>query len=566
MSCNVNLHPTAAATASSLLPFLFHAPFFILLSTHSGLLTATGPGGAHTRGTGAAGAGGVGGVGVGDPGAGDPGAGGAGAGDSRAGGTSAGGTGAGKARAGDSGAGGTSAGGAGAGGVGAGDSGAQGARAGGTGAGGAGAGDPGDGGATAGGAGASGPGAGGTVQQRPFFVPPSSSFVPPPDSVLRQPDSPLPAPSLYTEQTYSLTERREPMSRPALPACVVCTGRHVPCPHPPPVPGTHIMALRPSSIPLRVPMPSPPASSLADGPDPESDLVRAASPTVTRLLATVIIDPSFESAAVSALVAELVEFAAACRLDYAASLVAESESECPPSVEGECALGTDVLEYTQEDFDCLAVVVPHLMAMLLGPEGDTDAPDIPTPRSYAKAITGPYSSQWQTPMDTEMASWKSTHTYIKAVPPSGANIVDGFSERQGVDFFHTFSPTPKMTTTNRVLLHVAALYLGLQITRDRAQRIITLTQSHMVHQVLQRFDFWYSSPQSTPLPTGHSLSAPPSDESVEPSGLYPELVGCLIAVSGSNPGVCTCRPLPLCSALGLPVWGGVSRSALWMPD
>ncbi|CAI7865316.1 unnamed protein product [Closterium sp. NIES-53] len=48
-------------------------------------------------------------------------------------------------------------------------------------------------------------------------------------------------------------------------------------------------------------------------------------------------------------------------------------------------------------------------------------------------------------------------------------------------------------------------YLGLQITRDRARRTITLTQSHMVHQVLQRFGFRYSSPQSTPLPTGHSL-------------------------------------------------------------
>ncbi|CAI7803843.1 unnamed protein product [Closterium sp. NIES-53] len=71
-------------------------------------------------------------------------------------------------------------------------------------------------------------------------------------------------------------------------------------------------------------------------------------------------------------------------------------------------------------------------------------------------------------------------------------------------------------------------YLGLQITRDRAQRTITLTQSHMVQQVLQRFSFTYSSPQSTPLPTAHSLSAPPSDESVEPSGPYPELVGCLM--------------------------------------
>ncbi|CAI7923097.1 unnamed protein product [Closterium sp. NIES-53] len=71
-------------------------------------------------------------------------------------------------------------------------------------------------------------------------------------------------------------------------------------------------------------------------------------------------------------------------------------------------------------------------------------------------------------------------------------------------------------------------YLGLQITRDRAQRTITLTQSHMVQQVLQRFGFTYSSPQATPLSTRHSLSALPSDESVEPSGPYPELVGCLM--------------------------------------
>ncbi|CAI5534807.1 unnamed protein product [Closterium sp. Naga37s-1] len=71
-------------------------------------------------------------------------------------------------------------------------------------------------------------------------------------------------------------------------------------------------------------------------------------------------------------------------------------------------------------------------------------------------------------------------------------------------------------------------YLGLQITRDRARRAITLTQSHMVQQVLQRFGFTYSSPQATPLPTRHSLSALPSDESVESSGPYPELVGCLI--------------------------------------
>ncbi|CAI7865769.1 unnamed protein product [Closterium sp. NIES-54] len=50
----------------------------------------------------------------------------------------------------------------------------------------------------------------------------------------------------------------------------------------------------------------------------------------------------------------------------------------------------------------------------------------------------------------------------------------------------------------------------------------------MVQQVLQRFGFTYSSPQATPLSTRHSLSALPSDESVESSGPYPELVGCLM--------------------------------------
>ncbi|CAI7877662.1 unnamed protein product [Closterium sp. NIES-53] len=351
-------------------------------------------------------------------------------------------------------------------------------------------------------------------------------------------------------------------------------------------------------------------------------------------------------------VLELEALDYASRLNYFASLIAEFESDCHLFVGGECALGTDVLGDRQEDFECLAAAVPHLVAILLALEGDPNAPSIPTPRSYAEAITGPYSSQWHTAMDAKMASWKSTGTYVDAVPPPGVKIVDGmwifgvkrlpgsppvfkaryvargFNQRQGVDFFHTFSPTPKMTTL-RVLLHVTAQhdyelhsfdfstaflqgslheeiwlhrppgfigttlaalgfppstaypslflrthtplpplyvlvyvddlvfatagteglalvklelqkrhtcidlgelrsYLGLQITRDRARRTITLTQSHMVHQVLQRFGSRYSSPQSTPLPTGHSLSAPRLDESVEPSGLYPELVGSLI--------------------------------------
>ncbi|CAI7902835.1 unnamed protein product [Closterium sp. NIES-54] len=221
---------------------------------------------------------------------------------------------------------------------------------------GAGAGAAGAGGATGAGAPAGSPGAvpagsGGASRPRPYSVPlleqvlgfpPSPSPAPPLECAqpvqsqsLLQPVSPLPAPSPYTGPTGGLAERRAPASRPASPARPACTTRRTSRPRPPAVPGTHQMALRPSTAPLRVPLPSPPATSLPALPDPESDSLRAASPTVTRFLATVVTDPSLASTAASALVADLVDFAASCRLDYAASLVAECASVCPPSVGGE---------------------------------------------------------------------------------------------------------------------------------------------------------------------------------------------------------------------------------------
>ncbi|CAI7886554.1 unnamed protein product [Closterium sp. NIES-53] len=299
----------------------------------------------------------------------------------------------------------------------------------------------------AGRAGVGGPGVGGAGAGGAGAVDPGGASQPP-----LQPASPLPAPSPYTEQSGGHTERHEPAYRPVSP---VRTARRIPCSRPPPVPGTHAMTLRPSSLPLRVPLPAPLESSLPEVPDPESDRAHAASPTISHLLATAVTDPSFESATASALVTELLDFAATCRLDYATALVAKSASASPPSIGGECSLGMDVLEDKQEDFECLAAAVPCFASMLLAPKGDPDAPDIPTPRSYAEVITGPYSSQWQADMDAKMASWMSTRTYVDEVPPPGANIVDGMCIFRGVDYFQTFSPTPKMTTL-RMLLHVAA--------------------------------------------------------------------------------------------------------------
>ncbi|CAI7890867.1 unnamed protein product, partial [Closterium sp. NIES-53] len=192
-------------------------------------------------------------------------------------------------------------------------------------------------------------------------------------------------------------------------------------------------------------------------------------------------------------------------------------------------------------------------------------------------------------------------------------VARGFSQRQGVEYFQTFSPTPKMTTL-QVLLHVALqrdyelhsldfsttfiqgsldeeiwlrrppgftgsfpagtqwslrqpVYGLRQAPREWHDTLRTtlaalgfapasadpslflrtdtlLPPFYVLEYVLQRFGFQFSSPQPTPLSTSHSLSAPPSDESVEPSGPYPEPMGCLMYLM-------TCTRLDLAYPLSL---------------
>ncbi|CAI7881311.1 unnamed protein product [Closterium sp. NIES-53] len=409
-------------------------------------IAATGPGGARTRGTGAAGTGGVGGAGAGDP---------------------------------------TESGAAGAGG---------------SGAGGAGAFDP-----------------GGTVRPRPYFVPlllgvPSSTALtppllcPPPDQSQSslQPASPLPAPSPYTEQTGGLTERREPASCPASP---VRTARRIPRLRPPPVMGTHSMTLRPSSIPQRVPLSAPLESSPHAVPNPESDRVRAASPTVSRLLATAVTDPSFESTAASALIAELLDFTA---------LVAKSVFASPPSVGGECALGTDVLEDRHPDPALLRRGdYGSLLVLVAGSHGSPQAPTVKRPSGSPPAFKARY-------------------------------VARGFSQRQGVDYFQTFSPTPKMTTL-WVLLHVAA---------QRDYELHSLEFSTAFLQGSLHEEIWLRRPpgftESFPAGTLLSLRRPVYSLHLAPHEWHDTLMTTLVAL-GFAPSTAD-PPLFLCTNTSLPLF------------
>ncbi|CAI7805352.1 unnamed protein product [Closterium sp. NIES-54] len=257
-------------------------------------------------------------------------------------------------------------------------------------------------------------------------------------------------------------------------------------------------------------------------PDPESDLARAANPSISRPLATVVTDPSFESTAASALVAELVDFAVASRLDYATAPAAESKSDSPPSV-GAFLQGS-----------------LHKEISLRRPPGFTGSFPAGTLWSLRRPVYGLRQAlrEWHDTLRTTLAAlgftpstadpslFLRTDTLLPLfyVLVYVDDLVFATADTEALTLVK--SELPKRNTCTD--LGEMRSYLGLQITRDRARRTVTLTQSHMVHQVLQRFSFQFSLPQPTPLSTSHSLLAPPSDESVEPSGPYPELVGCVM--------------------------------------
>ncbi|CAI7836169.1 unnamed protein product [Closterium sp. NIES-53] len=425
---------------------------------------------------------------------------------------------------------------------------------------------------------------------------------------------PPPLPPLSPPLSHTWPSRRSPRACPSSPVPFTDLRTALFCSSPP--------YLSPSVLS------SPSESALiASLSTPYTDYYRMYRPVLSCVLASLVTEPRASLSSVSALTSSVTEFASTRCLDYATSLVAAPPTS-PLTIGGEFALSCDALEDTQFELDFLAAASPHLCAMLFAPEGDPDALDIPTPHTYAEAVSWPWASQWRAAMDSKMASYRSTGTYVDEVPPpwgersrwhvdlqgeaateissclQGALCGQRFQSARGItlSLTGTFPPGTKWrlrrpvyglrqaprewydtlrstlsylgfqpssadpslfvrrgSTPFFVLVYVDDLvfaaadrvaladmklelqkrhtcidldqlrhYLGLQITRDRAARTITLSQSHMVQQVLQRFELQHSTVQRTPLAVDHRLTGPYSDEPFEPSSPYAELFGSLM--------------------------------------
>ncbi|CAI7866096.1 unnamed protein product, partial [Closterium sp. NIES-53] len=216
-----------------------------------------------------------------------------------------------------------------------------------------------------------------------------------------------------------------------------------------------------SRVPPPPVLPHPSESSLTVLHEPLSDYLRASRPIVSRVLSALVTHPSAPLLSVLALVTTVAGFASSHRLDYAAHLV--SGTARSTSSGGAPFFPLEFLEDKPFEIGFLAAGVPHLCAMLLALEGDPDALDIPIPRTHAEAVSRP----WASFIDVDAVPSSGTNVVrgmwlYKVKWPHGSPLVfkacyvaRGFSQQEGVDFIHTFAPTPKMTTI-QVLLHIAA--------------------------------------------------------------------------------------------------------------
>ncbi|CAI7877772.1 unnamed protein product [Closterium sp. NIES-53] len=268
-------------------------------------------------------------------------------------------------------------------------------------------------------------------------------------------------------------------------------------------------------------LPPPPASSLTASSHPITDYYRDIGRVVSRVLASLVTNPRASPSSILALTAAVANFASTHRLDFAMRVVAAPPAR-PLSAEGTYV---DAVPPPRAN-----VVSGMWIFKVKRPPG---SPPVFKARYVARAQR-----------DYELHSLDFSTAFLQG------SLHEEIWLRRPPGFTGTFPPGTQWslrrpvyglcqaprewhgmlrTTLAALGFHRAALaevksemqkrhmctglgelrrYFGLQITRDRAARTITLTP--------------------TPLAVDHRLTGPFSDEPFESSGPYAELVGCLM--------------------------------------
>ncbi|CAI7891210.1 unnamed protein product [Closterium sp. NIES-54] len=179
-----------------------------------------------------------------------------------------------------------------------------------------------------------------------------------------------------------------------------------------------------SRVPPPPVLPQPPESSLIVFHNPFSDYLHAFCPIVSHVLSTLVTHPIAPLSSVSALVTTVAGFASSHRASHLVSGTARFPSTWGCSCYSPGGPGGQALRRQRW----------HLIG----------------PLTYVDAVLPPGTNAVSGMLLYKVKRPPGSPPVFKA-----RYVVRGFRQCEGVDFFQTFAPTPKMTTL-QVLLHIAA--------------------------------------------------------------------------------------------------------------
>ncbi|CAI7893026.1 unnamed protein product [Closterium sp. NIES-54] len=298
-------------------------------------------------------------------------------------------------------------------------------------------------------------------------------------------------------------------------------------------------------------LPPPRASSLTVSTHPITDYYRAARPVVSRVLASLVTDPHASRSSFSALIAAVADLSSTRRLDIATRVVAALparplSSRVPPrranvvdgmwifkvkrppglpSVFKARYVARDFSQCEEVDFCHTFAATPKMTTLrgtlyeetwLRPPLGFFGTIPLGTQWKMRRPVYGLRQAprEWHNTLRTSSAALgfrpsSADPSLFACLRPTPffvlAYVNDSVFATANSANLAEVKPEPQKRHTS-VYLGELRRYLGLQITRDRANRTITLSHSDMVQQVLQRVAKYLATTSGMGLVLGGRLS------------------------------------------------------------